>query len=282
MNTLLPRYLNEIEAHLSSFQFLCNHHNKQKAMGVATLVGVVLLGFGPSAALFVTVVARRSQLVLLSVTAAFACLVALVVAGAFWAAYEGSSSLSLQSVAAVTVVQAVLLQELGRYLFLEAYRVGDEKILELVGDGVHKSPFLDFSSAIAVGVGFGLMSTLLMYGGVLEASLAPGDYFTESCPKVSGFVISAMLALLFQVMHLALTIIALDAVRRRKKAPMDALVRLLLVVGIHMAASLLSLINSDVDYGCKVGLPLQAIVVLCSVGAAVIIVRSSNYGKNPV
>lgn len=64
------------------------------------------------------------------------------------------------------------------------------------------------------GLGFGAMHTLMAYGALL--SLAGGDeaFYLPACPQLSAFVSSAVVALLYNILHIALTVLALDALRR--------------------------------------------------------------------
>lgn len=243
-------------------------------MTLATLVGVTVFGFGPSAALFFSVIAKRSQLVLIAVTSAFFCLIALVLTGALYLAVDG-----LENSPELTIIIGVMFQEVARWGFLELYDRGDRRVHKLV-EGSSKSPFTDFSSAISAGFGFGLVYALIMYGGVLGASTEPGDYFTEACPKVSGFIVSAMLALLYQVLHIALSILMLDAVRRQQSERYGFFFRLISIMLMHLAVSLLSLLNTDADMGgCKSGITLMTVAVVLICAAGVLTVRKKDYGS---
>jgi anterior pharynx defective protein 1 len=237
-------------------------------MSLLRLCGLVVFAYGPSVALFLTVVAPRSQLVLLTVTSAFTELVALLLVGLLWWLLP-----EFQQSDWLTVVVGVLIQEVARLLYLVGYVRGDRRIKGMVAH----SPLTDFSSMIAAGLGFGLMYTLIMYGGVLQASLLPGDYFLDQCPLLSGFVVTALLALLFQMLNSALTVLVLDALRRHEARRREALPRFVMVLLAHMGASLASLANSS-SLGCNVGMPAATVVVLFSVAEALRTVSQPSYG----
>ncbi|GBG30301.1 Gamma-secretase subunit APH-1B [Hondaea fermentalgiana] len=248
-------------------------------MGFAQFLGVVIFSFGPAAALFFGVLARRAQLVLLAVSAAFMCVMSMVASGVLWYVIK-----PLQEEASGIIVIGVIFQELFRWALLALYLRADKHIFELIEHKKdHKKLLNDFSSSVAMGSGFGIMSTVLLYGGVLEASLVDGDYFTAACPNISGFVVSSLLCLLYQVMHIALTIVTLDALRRSQREtshPTAILtVRMLLVLVLHLLVSLLSVMNGDMDLGCKAGMSLQSFSVLLTVAVAVKTARAPSYGE---
>jgi len=131
---------------------------------------------------------------------------------------------------------------------------------------------------IAAGLGFGLTYALVMYGGVLGAALTPGDYFTEACPAISGFIVSAILALLFQVLNIALMVLMLDAVRNANQNMM--LLKIAGIVGLHLAATFSALFNQDGDLGgCATGMTLTGLSVLAACGSTVFAVKQPSYGK---
>lgn len=116
-----------------------------------------------------------------------------------------------------------------------------------------------------------------MYGGVLQASLEPGDLFSDACPHVSSFIVSALLALMYQVLHICLTVLMLDALRQN---PPFVHAKLAIVFALHLAMALLSLINASADAGgCTAGVSLQAVVLLVAIVGVASVTRKSSYGK---
>lgn len=95
---------------------------------VARLLGLALLGFGPGFALFFVVVARRSQLVLASLIAAFSELVALMLASLLFEACGRPNAEDSLGLVAVVIFAAVLFQEGIRYAYLRAYDMGETRV----------------------------------------------------------------------------------------------------------------------------------------------------------
>lgn len=62
------------------------------------------------------------------------------------------------------------------------------------GEGSHPSRlklFNDFSGALAAGLGFGGMATLMTYGALLgSATSLEAAFYLDTCPTVSAFVLA--------------------------------------------------------------------------------------------
>jgi hypothetical protein len=136
-------------------------------MAALTFVGCLVIAFGPALVFLFGIVARRSQLTVFAVTAAFFELLALLLSSLIWygmpAAFAGRAALSL--------VISVLLQEAARFSFVLGYGRVEEALIK--ASGVASLPFTDFSSAISSGFGFGLLVALVTYGDVLVACVWP-------------------------------------------------------------------------------------------------------------
>ena len=51
--------------------------------------------------------------------------------------------------------------------------------------------FNDLSAALAAGLGFGAMHTVMMYGALLGTAVSQeAAYYVDSCPQVNAFVIT--------------------------------------------------------------------------------------------
>ena len=85
-----------------------------RKLPASTFVGCLLVAYGPALVFLIGVVARRSQLTVLGVTAAFFELVALLVSSLLWLAMPNDFS----GRAALSVVISVALQETARVLFV--------------------------------------------------------------------------------------------------------------------------------------------------------------------
>jgi len=130
--------------------------------------------------------------------------------------------------------------------------------------------FNDLSASIAAGLGFGGMHTVMMYGALIFASIGEPTFFLASCPQLSIFSWTAILALLYNVLHVTLTIMALDAFRKGSRA------LLLLPLAVHLTFGLLTLDTAN-SSGCVVVLPLAAAIVGLTILNVYFIERSPNF-----
>ena len=83
--------------------------------------------------------------------------------------------------------------------------------------------------SLSIGLGSGTVYVLVTFVPILWESMGPGALFTDSCPRVSLFMISgtsqtnifslmmlAALALAFLLLHIILSVAAFEAYRLRK------------------------------------------------------------------
>lgn len=75
------------------------------------------------------------------------------------------------------------------------------------------------------------MHSIIMYGSILGSTTGDAALYVDTCSGMSMFTLSAMSALLFQVLHLFLMVLAFDAFRRQSKLLWAR------VVGLHLLAS---------------------------------------------
>ena len=76
---------------------------------------------------------------------------------------------------------------------------------------------IDLTSSFSSGFGWGIISVLLLYGSVIGDSIGPGTLYSEQCPTMSVFVLSALYSMLFIFQHCSWMIIAFDGYRRNCK-----------------------------------------------------------------
>lgn len=67
----------------------------------------------------------------------------------------------------------------------------------------------------AIGWGIGTASALILYASVVWHGSGPGFLPAPACPALSLFYLSALTALLFTLLHMALSVLAFDAYARR-------------------------------------------------------------------
>ena len=204
---------------------------------------------------------RRSQLTVLAITGAFFQLFAILLTSLLWFAMPSSFA----GRAPLSLVLGVLIQESTRFVFVYLYGRAEQAIVK-AGDTT-TLPFTELSSAVASGFGIGLLSSLVTYGDVLAASLGEADYFIPGCPGVSLFIASAFQSLALQILHVSLTIVAFDG--RRSAAASTHARRGIIVLALHMGASLSSLANNNAAVGgCALGLSLYFIIVALALALA--------------
>ena len=235
-------------------------------MGFWLLLGCCLIAYGPAAVLVSTFVARRSQLVIIAISAAFFWLISILITGVLWYFIP-----FLRDHYASTIPVSVFIQESGRFGFVWLYSRAEVAITK---KAFRRSvvPLNDASSSISAGVGFGVMYALVMYGGTIGVALEPADYFTEACPHLSIFILSAFNALFVQIMHISLMVTAFHAWRGIEDAKKR---RMLIgtVFAVHLAGSFASLINTS---SCAFGIPLFLAVSAASAALAASVLRGTT------
>jgi len=252
------------------------------------LVGGLLLAYGPSAALLLLYVSRRSALLVIAVLAAFVWLLATLVAGlAFVAAPP-----ALRAQRAYATLVGVACQEAARLLLAHAYARGElaaESVFRRLRDGGLERAARraaagepaggagtgagdrlsnDLAAAISAGVGFGLMHTVVMFGAALTAAGGDAAWFRDSCPGVGAFAATAATALFTSALHVPLTVLALDAYRRWS-AP-----RALASPTLYVLFALAGLLAGD---ACRATLPLQAAAALAAAALAARVVAAPDF-----
>eukprot|EP00924_Labyrinthula_sp_SR-Ha-C_P009215 snap_masked-scaffold_2-processed-gene-16.10-mRNA-1 protein AED:1.00 eAED:1.00 QI:0/-1/0/0/-1/1/1/0/124 len=109
-----------------------------------------------------------------------------------------------------------------------------------------------------------------MQSGTISASFEEdkfADFFLETCPEISLFVGSAIISVLFQMMHLSFSVMLFDAFRKDEKDQSGSSFQKIAFgknILLHAMGSLSTTLNGR-DAGCKVGIPLLAVVSLFTV-----------------
>jgi hypothetical protein len=130
--------------------------------------------------------------------------------------------------------------------------------------------FNDLAAGISAGLGFGSMHTVMMYGALLGSAAGEAAWYLDTCPAINAYVLTAVVALLTNALHVTLMIIAIDAQRRASWRWVS------LPVAAHLLFSLIALLNGAHN-GCVAELPLQAGVLLATLLVCGRLVRSPNY-----
>jgi len=240
--------------------------------------GSLFVTFGPALALFLLVVSRNNQLIILTIGGAFFWLLSILVASIWWYIIP-----PLRHSYWFVIPFSVLFQELGRYVF---YRLYSWAFYRSQLDARHREQILNnprlqslsvkpnnVAAALAVGLGSGVTYALVMYTSILWESTGPGSLFSPACPGTSLFIISAIIALGFVLLHIFQSIVAFEAFRL-KSYPYMAV-----VWGSHIIASLLSLANLPGGSCAGSIIPIYLVTGGMGVVAILSILRSNSLAK---
>ena len=199
--------------------------------------------------------ARRSHLSIIAVIAAFAWLLATTFAALLWICIP-----PLKNSNWWIILSGVSIHEIVRYIFVHLYYRTD-KILRQANERV---PFTDESSALAAGVGYAAMSSLVLFGSVLADGFGPGTFFLESCGSMSVFVLQALTTGIVSPARIMWMVLGFRAYRRddsglrcsSKHSQLSGISLLLL----HFSSGLASLMN-QLNGMCGYGLLIQLLVL---------------------
>ncbi|TDH65362.1 hypothetical protein CCR75_002997 [Bremia lactucae] len=227
--------------------------------------GCILVGFGPLAAVFFTIIAKRAQLVIISLSGAFVWLIAILVTATLWQIIP-----ALKTSLSATVPVGVVVQEAFRVLFFYLY-TRTELAVKRVTTSSHQLPLNDVTSSLAGGVGFSLMHALLMFGSLMGSSTGlRGAAFSNSCPAIPLVFSAALSTLALTALDVSLMVLAFDGYRKRSALIVSA------VIIIHMGIALSALANMDTN-GCYISIPVHyAGAAIACTGASLILWRSKR------
>ncbi|KAH9254832.1 hypothetical protein BASA81_007082 [Batrachochytrium salamandrivorans] len=156
----------------------------------------LLVGFGSAAVFLFAVVLPHSHLTVIAILGAFFQLVALLFTSLFHLIPVNEDAQGY-----IAVCMGVLIQEVCRYLFFRLYANTERALLKQ--SGLIALPWTPFAAAVCGGFGFGLMNSLILYGGVVGQSTGRADFFTCPGSILSGFLILAIVAVGMQLGHVA-------------------------------------------------------------------------------
>ncbi|KAF2073363.1 hypothetical protein CYY_005333 [Polysphondylium violaceum] len=127
-------------------------------------------------------------------------------------------------------------------------------------------------SAAAIGTGSGITYAFIMYASILWESTGPGALFSESCPTVNLFMISALTTLFITILHVAFNILAFQGYRSKKYH------LVLYVLLAHFAVSYLTLLNQKKScIGSLV--PITGITIFTVIFSIYSLLRSDSITK---
>jgi len=221
-------------------------------MTYTTFFGCLLIAYGPPLAVFFIHVAPVPHLVILTISSMFFWLLSILTTAIWWIIIP-----PMQNIPAFIMPFSVVFQEAFRLLYYY--------MLKKSGNGLNivaknpNSPYNRVSYSFVSGLGFGIVSSLIMYIRVLTESIGPGYLQCPSCPSVSLFFISALTTLLFTFLHVVWMMLAFEGFHRK------SYIRPLWVLVTHIGCSYITMFNSSsVPYGCAANLLLNFGILLIS------------------
>jgi len=188
----------------------------------------------PLSLLFVVVIQRNSQLVILSLGSSFFWLLSILLSSLVW----------LINIHYLTIPITVVFQELGRFAFWWIYsRTFKEGSFK---DDSTRPP--EFMAALSIGWGFATTSTLLTYIANLSHFTGPAFLPAPMCSTVSVFYVLALSEVLFSIMHVCWNLLAFEGFNSKVYwMP-------IFVVFFHLFSSIMTkTLNDNPTGGCIVG-----------------------------
>jgi len=236
---LLFWLLSEIACSTSCALCCCSCHaidqlwRTSQKMGYAMFFGCFFIALGPAAAIFYYNVSHSPQLIILTIGSAFFWVLSIFLTSIWWYIIP-----PLRDIYIWTIIWAVGFQELFRFLFLYLYQKAEKSATSKSSKTAHLMTHPDnLNTAIAFGLGAGVVQCMITYVSILWEAIGPGSYFAPSCPSVNIFILSALHAFIFILLHVLWSIVAFDGYRTGSKLQMG------LTVTCHYVASILTLLN---------------------------------------
>lgn len=236
-------------------------------MTLYTFFGCLLIAYGPILSVFFLYIAPNAQYVLLMVSSAFFCLIALLLSSIIW--YFAKAT---QNIHYVSITYSVAIQEICRWGFYKLLNRAEEG-LNVVSKNP-KSPFNRPVFAFVSGFGYALMSALVGYISLLVESIGPGVMMCPSCPKATLYFISAITTSLFSLMHMSWMMIAFEGFSELPQV--KGWLKILWVVFSHYGASFATTLNSSntVNYGCVYSIVICLFIVSVSTSIVIMSLKS--------
>ncbi len=252
---------------------------KSEEMGYLTLIGCLLLVFGPLVVFSILVLSKRSSLVLLAIGSSFCWLFAMSVASMIWDVVT-----PLRGSQAFAVAIGVLCTGFKEFFFfffsLTSFAEGVRFLFWLIWTKGHQSLSVDagkrlesemllFWESVAGGVGFAFGASL-MYAGVVWDAFGPGVLLSRSCFGISVFLLGAIDGLFFNVLQIFWNVFANRAYKSKSKLLGGA------VVLHHLLVSMITVFNSG-EFGNSSGLCLlPLLIMIISIAFAAFVLKRSR------
>lgn len=229
-----------------------------------SFIGCALIAYALPSSLIYFIILRRPQLMIVFLFGAFMYLISGLIAASLWFAAK--------DVYALTIAENVIVQGLCRMLAAYLYSLAETKISEKLKNQNVNFPLNWISSSLAMGIGFGTMQSVIMYGSTLKFGAGPGDYFVPSCPGVSIFFFGAVNSLLFTLMQTAFAVLTMAPFFNKKWYILAA------VPVLHSLASFPLLLNREGSFqgGCFVAIMFVVVAAIGSWVLAIFLLREAT------
>jgi anterior pharynx defective protein 1 len=211
--------------------------------------GYALIALGPAISLFVSCIAAKPFLILTLLFSTLSWLVTLILIAGFWRAFLPGGSASWVYVP--ILLSAVAFQEFVRVLFWRLYvkveNVLNKLAVKLSKPRVHAVDKIEI--ALAFGLGHGLAHAIFFCVSLLTPAFGPATFYIDACPQMPLFLVAALTALGFLLVHTCSMIIAFNGHEEGKTRQQ------MFVPCMHLLAALLTLVNLAPG-GCVFGVSL--------------------------
>ncbi|GAM23385.1 hypothetical protein SAMD00019534_065600 [Acytostelium subglobosum LB1] len=226
--------------------------------------GCLFFAYSPTIVFFLMVIARNSQLVIMSIGGSFFWLLSMLLASIWWYIIP-----PMRTQFWFVIPFTIAFQEAFRYLFFRLYswgfndrpslaqiqskinqmksmkadqlqqqqqQPGTDSVINTRLETLSARPNHTLSSA-AIGTGSGITYAFVMYGTIMWESQGPGDLFSPACPDVSLFMLSAIYALCFSLLHILWNVTAFQGYRTKNRIDVG------IVLVSHIAISYFTMLN---------------------------------------
>lgn len=223
-------------------------------MTVSAGIGYALIALGPALALFVALISTKPFLILTLLSSTLLWLISLIMLSGVWRPFLPLQTTQLWPYF-ILLLTSIAFQEAIRILFWTAYRKLED-LLDAFADRVSKPRLYHTDKmqiALAGGLGHGLAHAVFFCLSLLTPAFGPATFYVEKCSRMPFFLVSAMIALAFVIIHTFSMVIAFSGFSEQNKVDQW------FVPIVHLVAGMLTLVNLATG-GCMIGIPILYLV----------------------
>ncbi|KAF7490833.1 hypothetical protein SSS_05992 [Sarcoptes scabiei] len=218
-------------------------------------IGCSMIAFGPSLAIFCSVIAKDPIRIIILISASFFWLVSLLLSSILWAIV-----VPLKDFLIFGVTFAIIFQELFRFLFYKVLRkaeIGLQKVAEVGNNIAEPRPkFYNNRAQLSFvsGVGFGLMSGTFSIINILANATGPGTVGING-DSPYFFLCSALTTSAFIILNICWTVILFYSCDKRQ-IPL-----IFFVLLTHLIASYITFLNPEKRYLISISLEYLLLLI---------------------